>query len=530
MKLGSKIKKLRTYANLSQEKFAEKFDVSRQAIQKWETGAAVPDLENVIKIAKFFNITVDSLLLDSSDRAAEEMYKERIIEPSFETRHLWEIYSEQLEIEYQQSVDEGINITEYRELFKDIQKMPKGKYKEQMADTLFNIILNSKKSDGYRYFEPSGLEAINAEAKRDFPVAELPETAVLKEKTEGAWYGRICGCLLGKPIEGIKTDELIPILKESGNYPMKRYILSSDITEEMLNKYQFRLKDRCYADITEYAPVDDDTNYTVLYQLVIDKYGRDFTPYDVAEAWVAYQSRNAYCTAERVAFCNFIKGYVPPESAIYKNPFREWIGAQIRGDYFGYINPGNPEAAAEMAWRDASVSHIKNGIYGEMFVAAMLACATVSDDICEIINGGIAQIPVSSRLYEEIKRILNDFHNGVSEKQCFNGIHERYNEHSEHHWCHTISNAAIVTAALLYGKNDFGKSICLAVQAGFDTDCNGATVGSVMGMKNGVNSISDAWKKPINGKLKTSIFGMETVNIADLANITMRHIKLKYSK
>ena len=103
---------------------------------------------------------------------------------------------------------------------------------------------------------------------------------------------------------------------------------------------------------------------------VIEKYGRDFTPFDVSRAWLAYQPKDAYCTAERVAFCNFVKGFEPPESAIYKNPYREWIGAQIRADYFGYINPGNPELAAEMAWRDASISHTKNGIYGEMFVAA----------------------------------------------------------------------------------------------------------------------------------------------------------------
>lgn len=205
--------------------------------------------------------------------------------------------------------------------------------------------------------------------------------------------GRICGCMLGKTVEGIMTDELHPFLKETGNFPMHRYIKSTDVTDEMCDKYTYRFRSRQYADTIEFMPYDDDTNYTVLAQVVIDKYGRDFTPYDMSRAWLDLQPKNAYCTAERVAFRNFVAGFVPPLSAEYKNPYREWIGAQIRGDYFGYINPGNPELAAEMAWRDASISHIKNGIYGEMFIAAMLACAAVSDDMEAIILGGLAEIP-----------------------------------------------------------------------------------------------------------------------------------------
>ena len=272
-------------------------------------------------------------------------------------------------------------------------------------------------------------------------------------------------------------------------------------------------------------PVDDDTNYTVLYQEIIEKYGKDFTPFDVSRAWLSYQRKDAYCTAERVAFCNFINGYEPPNSAIYKNPYREWIGAQIRADYFGYINPGNPELAAEMAWRDASISHIKNGIYGEMFVAAMLAIAAETNNIKDIILGGLAQIPHTSRLYEEILFVMDSFENGVSQNDCFKAIHKKYDEHDGHGWCHTISNAMIVAAALLYGNGDYGKSICMAVETGFDTDCNGATVGSILGMANGIESIPEYWTKPINDTLHTSIFGIDTVKISDRVKLTLKHIK-----
>lgn len=91
-----------------------------------------------------------------------------------------------------------------------------------------------------------------------------------------------------------------------------------------------------------------------------------------------------------------------------------------------------------MAWRDASISHIKNGIYGEMFVAAMLACAAVTDDIYDIINGGLAQIPSTSRLYQEISFVLQQHKNGTACEACFADIHAKYNEYSEHDWCHTI--------------------------------------------------------------------------------------------
>jgi ADP-ribosylglycohydrolase len=83
----------------------------------------------------------------------------------------------------------------------------------------------------------------------------------------------------------------------------------------------------------------------------------------------------------------------------------------------------------------------------------------------------------------------------------------------------------IVVAGLLYGEGDFGKSICTAVGMAFDTDCNGATVGSIMGMRSGIDCIGKEWIKPINGKIHTSIFGVGTVEIEKLVEKTLEHIK-----
>ena len=425
--------------------------------------------------------------------------------------------------EYVQSVEEGLDVEKYKSLFEAVSALKNGEYKTRLSDVLFEMVMDAPVRKNYKYNEPSDYKGIKAlRIPHEFD-RTVPDPETLRRKLLGAWTGRACGCLLGKPIECIRSDELIPLLKETGNYPMHRYILSTDITDEVCSHYKFWLRNKCYADTVDGMPVDDDTNYVVLAQRIIEDFGRDFESEDVATAWMKYQSVFSYFTAERTAFVNFINCIQPPASAMYKNVAREWIGAQIRGDYFGYINPGNPEEAAEMAYRDARISHVKNGIYGEMFASAMIACAAVTDSIEDIILGGLAQIPSTSRLYEAVMQILEGYKNGVTPEECFSIIHSAYDEHTDHGWCHTISNAMIVTAALLYGEGDFGKSICFAVGMAFDTDCNGATVGSILGMRNTIDGIDEYWKKPVNGKIHTSIFGTETVSIEDAVNKTLEH-------
>ena len=520
--LSDAIYKLRQEKRLSQEEFAELFGVSRQAVQKWESGNSVPELSKIIEISKYFGISLDALILNRNNRVIDELSYNKTVKPFYENIHNWEFYASGIMEEYKQSIDEGLDIDRYKGIFEEIAKLPKNEIKNDFSNTLQKIVINAKTKSGYKYTEPSELAEIK-ELRREYRI-DGKTAENIEEKIHGAWLGRICGCMLGKTVEGIHSDELIPFLKATDNYPMRRYICKTDLDKVDLKNYNFSFNNGSFADEADGMPVDDDTNYTVLSQVIMEKYGKDFTPYDVSRVWLDYQPKDAYCTAERVAFCNFVKGYIPPESAMHKNPYREWIGAQIRGDYWGYINPGNPEKAAEMAWRDASISHIKNGIYGEMFAAAMIASAAVTNKPEEIILSGISQIPSTSRLYEEVLKIV-DYHNsGKNQKEVFDYIHSRYDEYSQYGWCHTIPNAMIVAAALLYGNGSFGKSVCMAVETAFDTDCNGATAGSVLGMANGIKGIEPEWIEPIHDTLHTSIFGVGTVKISERVKMTMRHI------
>ena len=526
MQIGRAIYKLRNEAKLTQAQFAETLGVSQQSVQKWEKGSALPDLEKLVMISKRFGVSLDALVLGNDKRAVELMNVTQAVKPQYQNMQDWEFYASNLLVEYRQLIDEGKDVERYKELFYAVATLPNGEQKKKMGDVLFDIVSSLGQREGYPYIEPSDLEGIRQLRKEVKPIPAYDESK-LEQKIQGAWMGRICGCLLGKVIEGIRTDELIPFLKESGNYPMYRYVYRTDVHEETIAKYKFAFKCRHYVDDVDCMIPDDDTNYVVLAQEIVERYGKEFTSSDVASAWLALQSRDCYWTAERIAYCNFLQGFYPPQSAVYKNPYREWIGAQIRGDYFGYINPGNPELAAEMAWRDASISHVKNGIYGEMFVAAMLAVAASTDDVQAIIEGGLAQIPHTSRLYERILSVVNEYKQGVSQRDCFARIHREYDEFIDYNWCHTIPNAMIVVASLLYGKGDYAKSICMSVETGFDTDCNGATVGSVLGMANGISAIPEYWTRPIHDTLMTTITLVGTVKVSDRVKLTLEHIKKK---
>lgn len=519
MELSTRIYKLRQLTKLSQEQFAASLNVARQTVQKWETGKALPDTGSLLQMAKQFGVSMDYLLLGQDKRTAEVTVPD-VFAPAYHQLPPWEFYADELPLEFRQWQQEGKDIAPYEGLFMAAAALPNGKQKKQIADVLFQIGMEAPMRSDYPYDEPSDLAGIQA-LRATAPALPPVQPGSLPDKIHGAWMGRICGCLLGKPVEGMPLAELHRFLKETDNFPMHRYLVSSDASDEICARYDFPLQDRCYADRCTAAPVDDDTNYTAMAQWMIDRYGRQFTPEDVGRTWLNCQPKDAYCTAERVAYKNLVAGYRPPLSACYQNPYREWIGAQIRGDYYGYINPGDPETAAEMAYRDASISHIKNGIYGEMFVAAMLACAAVIHDPMAIIQGGLAQIPATCRLYEKVQQLCRRYEEGADEKDVFKNITRQCPEED---WVHTFPNALIVAAALLYGKGSFSASICLAVQAGYDTDCNGATVGSIVGMMKGFAAIEPVWQKPVGDTLQTTVTGVGELSVSKAAAHTLQHL------
>ena len=207
MQFKNSLVRLRLQNNLSQEKLAEQLQVSRQTIQKWENGTEVPELAHIIRIAKRFGVTTDSLILSSDVRMCEGLQPNIQINPDYGALDSWESYAADLQVEFRQCCDEGLDIKPYRSLFHAVQQMPAGSLKTRMGDVLFDLIMSLPGVSDYRYDEPSDLDDILSLCRCDNTWKQCDISyEKLEKKIRGAWVGRICGCLLGKPIEGIRTN------------------------------------------------------------------------------------------------------------------------------------------------------------------------------------------------------------------------------------------------------------------------------------------------------------------------------------
>jgi ADP-ribosylglycohydrolase len=375
------------------------------------------------------------------------------------------------------------------------------------------------RAPGWRYVEPDEIDDIEATLVNRPGASTLP-TAELRDKINAAWLGRIAGCNLGKPVEwGLHwtATHIRDYLVLADAYPLRDYVPVLDPMPD-----GFRLTD-CWPETTrgniKGSARDDDIDYAILALHLLETHGNKLRPQDVGTAWTRLFPIGQVFTAERAAYINLVNGFSVPDVARRRNPYREWIGAQIRGDVFGYVHAGDPWSAAKLSFQDASLSHVGNGIYGEMWAAALVAAAFTTTSPREAIESALGVVPPQSRLAEAIRHVLDLESSGITWEEALEAIQKSYGHYS---WVHTINNAAAVTAALLWSDGDFMTGVGRIVMSGWDTDSNGATVGSVLGVLSGTRNLPDHLIAPLENRTRSALFGFDNSEISDLADRTVR--------
>jgi len=330
------------------------------------------------------------------------------------------------------------------------------------------------------------------------------------DRLSGALLGRFAGCTLGAPVEFWSIEEMKSWAKYTGDgFPLTDYW--SAARNPVHKRYGVS---ECYKYTKgqmDGVPVDDDITYTILGLLIMEDYGPDFTIEDVGAAWVKYLPYA--CTAEEIALENLKNGVPALEAAEKGNPFVQWIGADIRSDPWGYLAPGLPEKAAEFAYRDAYISHRRNGIYGEMYFSAVIAAAFATDSVMDALEIGLTEIPAECLLAKDIRWALDTGKYIKNYMDARKAVDERFDDMSR---VHTNINACLTIFGLMIGGDDFTKVIGETVAMGYDNDCTAATAGSIFGAVKGLSGIPEKWYKPFNNKVLTYINGHPELKIDDV--------------
>jgi ADP-ribosylglycohydrolase len=347
-------------------------------------------------------------------------------------------------------------------------------------------------------------------------IPELPPVdppADLEERTLNAWLGRAAGNLLGKPVEKIPRQGIKEILTTSGQWPLRHYITAIGVPDDVQQRWPWnrRSKPTSLREVIDGMPEDDDLNFAILALQLLERHGDALTTEDVAQAWLNDLPAGRVFTAERVAYRNLLEGVEPSRAAVVGNPFREWIGAQIRTDVYGWAHPGDATAAARLALVDARLSHTGAGVDGALWVAAMSAAALVLDDPEEVVIAGLDVLPDDSPIAEAvgIGLVLRD-------RELDDALDELHAVYGHLHWVHAVNNSALTAYALT--APDFATAVGRAVMGGWDTDSVGATVGAVFGAVRGAPA---EWSTPLDNRMATSLPGMNQVAISELAARTV---------
>lgn len=333
------------------------------------------------------------------------------------------------------------------------------------------------------------------------------------EKIYAGFLGKLIGIRYGAPIEGWTYEQIRDIYGELDDY---------------------------IVDYRDFA-ADDDSNGPCFFIRALSDYThtRDLTAEQIGLTWLNYTPYEhgffwwgGYgVSTEHTAYLNLYHGIPAPISgSIAQNgeAVAEQIGGQIFIDSWGLVVPNNPALAAEYAEKAASVSHDGNGIYGGKFIAACISAAFEETDIEEVIDKGLQQIPEDSEYALMAQDVINFYREHPDDwEEAYRFVFNNYGYDRYPGICHIIPNSAVMILSMLYGQGDFSKTINICNMCGWDTDCNVANVGTILGVLNGLDGIEDKWRKPINDQIVcSSVIG--SLNIVDIPNFVLYLSDLAY--
>jgi hypothetical protein len=316
----------------------------------------------------------------------------------------------------------------------------------------------------------------------------------LRDKIKGGWVGHMAGTAWGASTEFGYLGSIMP----DNEVPTWSPSMVNDSFDQ----------DDLYVAMPFVRAVNDNgvnCNWTKF-----GDYFRDFTP----QLW----------HANLVGRMNLRNGFSVPDSGHYsRNQHCDDIDWQIESNFAGIMAPGQPNAAAELAWRGGHTMNYGDGVYGGVVVAAMHAEAYFATNIDQVIEAGRQAIPLGSKYRQVLEDVIAWKGLGQTWEQnwqsletkwggddrCPDGVNDPFNIDAK-------LNGAYILLGLLYGGGNFETSMRIAMRCGQDSDCNPGSVGAVLGTYFGFANIPSKFTSALS---PTSRFSGTTYTVDDVSTI-----------
>ena len=295
---------------------------------------------------------------------------------------------------------------------------------------------------------------------------------VLKDKIAGGWAGKMIGVTYGAPTE-------------------------------------FRATGRINNDSIKWQPSDirgslwqDDIYVQLTFLMSMDKYGMDAPAkkYQEMFAKAGYPLWHANMQARK----NYYDSIFAPQSGSPEyNLHADDIDFQIEADYIGFMCPGMPHTASQIAEKIGHIMNYGDGVYGGIFVATLYSEAYFDRDIPSVINKALQSLPPESDYYKIVRDVILLHKHYPSDWKA--AWQELENKWGEVDICgagvpfniDAKLNGAYIVMGLLYGEGDPMKTLEITTRCGQDSDCNPSNAMAVLGVINGFSGLPENMRKGV---------------------------------
>ncbi|MDO4716647.1 MAG: ADP-ribosylglycohydrolase family protein [Propionibacteriaceae bacterium] len=294
------------------------------------------------------------------------------------------------------------------------------------------------------------------------------DSADYHDRVYGCWQGKNAGGTLGTPLErGWGQEEVFDVW--------------------------------WYPELREGGLPNDDLEMQLIWLKALEEVGPDLGARDLSRYWLDHVGYNfdEYGLSKQ----NLRWGLEPPVSGHHNNWFIDCMGSPIRSEIWACVAPGAPRLAARYAYQDAICDHAGGeGVYGELFNAALESAAFVVQDVRLLIDIALSYVPRDCRVRDAVMAAIRAHETGKSWQQARQAVLEATPHYNAQY---APINTGFQVIGLLYGK-DFGESLCITVNCGYDTDSSGAAIGSYLGVILGKSGLPAAWVEPLGSGIATN--------------------------